>query len=129
MLQNLKAWLDRKREKKREALNFERKIVVTLSEGGISASYPEGEVLAISWDEVERVAIETNDSGPWGADFWWLLEGDGKRCAFPQGATGELEAMAAFPSHFPGFDHKAVSEANTCTSNARFLCWERGGAS
>ena len=35
--------------------------------------------------------IETNDSGPFGADVWWLLFGADDRIAvaFPQGATGE----------------------------------------
>jgi hypothetical protein len=128
MFERFTAWRRRRRQERREALLPERKIVVSFDESGISAAFPEGPALAIAWSEVERVAIETNDSGPWGADFWWLLEGEAKRCAYPQGATGELEAMAAFPSRFPGFSHTAVISANCSTSNARFLCWERGKA-
>jgi len=128
MFERLTAWLHGRRQERREALLPERKIVVRFDENGISAAFPEGQTEAIAWSEVQRVAIETNDSGPWGADFWWLLEGEAKRCAYPQGATGELEAMAAFPSRFPGFSHEAVTAANCSTSNARFLCWERGKA-
>jgi hypothetical protein len=73
---------------------------------------------------VNGVAIETNDSGPWGADFWWLLEGQAVRCTFPQGATGELEAVAQLSTRFPSFDYEAVLQANHCTSNARFVCWD-----
>ena len=107
---------------------FERRVVVRLDDHGITAAFPNGEILAIAWTEVRRVTIETNDSGPWGADFWWLLEGENGRCAYPQGATGELEALAAFPSKFPGFSHEVFIRANGSTWNARFLCWERGHA-
>jgi len=122
------AWRRRRHQERREALLPERKFVVSFDESGIAAAYPTGEIAAIAWSEVQRVAIETNDSGPWGADFWWLLEGETRRCAYPQGATGEIEAMAAFPFRFPGFDHEAFGAANRSTSNARFLCWERGKA-
>jgi len=128
MFQRLTAWLRRRRQERREALLFERKVIVSFDESGISAAFPEGPTEAIAWAEVQRVAIETNDSGPWGADFWWLLEGETRRCAYPQGATGELEAMATFPSKFPGFSQAAVIAANGSTSNARFLCWERAKA-
>ena len=128
MFESLTAWWHRRRQARREAVIAEGKVIVSFDESGIAATFPKGEVEAIAWSEVQRVAIETNDSGPWGADFWWLLEGEAKRCAFPQGATGELEAMATFPSRFPGFSHEAVISANCSTSNARFLCWERGKA-
>jgi hypothetical protein len=41
------------------------------------------------------VAFETNDTGPWGADVWWLLFGSDEQLAgvFPQGATGESSAL------------------------------------
>jgi hypothetical protein len=128
MFERLTALWHRRRQERLEALRFESKVIVSFDESGISAAFPEGPTEAIAWSEVQRVAIETNDSGPWGADFWWLLEGETKRCAYPQGATGELEAMAAFPSRFPGFSHEAFGAANCCTSNARFLCWERDKA-
>jgi hypothetical protein len=128
MFERFTAWRRKRRQERREALLPERKVVVSFDESGISAAFPGGPTEAIAWSEVQRVAIETNDSGPWGADFWWLLEGETRRCVFPQGATGDAEAMAAFPSRFPGFNHTAVIKANCSTSNARFLCWERGKA-
>jgi hypothetical protein len=128
MFERLTAFWHRRRQERREALRFESKVVVSFDESGISAAFPEGPTEAIAWSEVQRVAIETNDSGPWGADFWWLLEGETRRCAYPQGATGELEALKELPSRFPGFNHEAFGAANRCTFNARFLCWERGKA-
>lgn len=128
MLDNIVAWWRQRKEKRLAALMFESKIVVKITADGISAHYPDGKIEEIAWDEVERVAIETNDSGPWGADFWWLFEGNGKRCAYPQGATGEVEAMQSLPEFFPGFSHEVLIEANGCTTNKRFVCWERSHA-
>jgi hypothetical protein len=125
MIRELLAWFRRKREERVAALMFERHVVLRLDESGISASYPDGAVQAISWPEVDCVAIETNDTGPWGADVWWLLEGGNKRCAYPQGARGDPEALAEYQKRFPGFSDATVIEAMGCTSNARFVCWER----
>ena len=58
------------------------------------------------------MAISTNDSGPWGADFWWLLYGkDGElACAFPEMATGDKEAADMLIA-LPGFDFEAFGHA------------------
>lgn len=104
---------------------FERQVVVEVNDAGIAAAYPGGEIQRISWSEVQCVAIETNDSRPWGADVWWLLEGGASRCAYPGGATGEHEALAEYPKRFSGFSEAAVIEAMGSTSNARFVGWQR----
>ena len=128
MLNRLVAWFRRKREERTAALMFERKVLVHFNDEGISATYPDGRIETIAWPAVERIAIETNDSGPWGADVWWLVEGESARCAYPQGATGDPEALAEFPRRFLGFDDAKVIAAMGCTSNARFVCWERAPA-
>ena len=125
MIKGLVAWFRRKYEKRAAAVMFEQQVIVRLSEQGISAAYPDGTTQSIDWADVVRVAIETNDSGPWGADVWWLVEGERTRCAYPQGATGDPEALAEYPRRFPDFNHTKVIEAMGCTSNARFVCWER----
>lgn len=104
---------------------FERKVIVSWDENGVAVAYPSGERHATAWDAVNCVAIETNDSGPWGADVWWLLEGASDRVAYPQGATGDEGMLAELPKRFPGFNHEAVILAMGCTDNARFVCWER----
>ena len=114
-----------KKEACLDSLMFERKVVVRFDDDSISATYPTGEVESVEWQAIMRAVIETNDSGPWGADFWWILEGEVTRCTFPQGAAGELDAMEVFPIRFPGFDQDALDTANRSTSNERFVCWER----
>ncbi len=104
---------------------LERQVHVTWDETGVSARFPTGEVQAIDWMAVNVVAIETNDSGPVGADVWWLLEGSELLLAYPQGATGDEAMLEELPHRFPGFSQEAVIAAMGCTDNARFVCWER----
>src|SRR5688572_5617872 len=118
------AWFAKKRKERADAVMFERAVVVRFDDAGIAATYPDGRVEAIAWDDVDIVAVETNDSGPWGADVWWLLEGADQRCAYPQGATGDDEALAEFSRRLPGWSDTMI-RGMSCTSNARFVCWER----
>ena len=74
----------------------------------------------ISMSDLGAVHVETNDSGPWGADVWWVLsdiEGETK-VAFPQLATGEDRVLERLRL-LPGFEAKGMNSAE----NARFLCW------
>ena len=70
--------------------------------------------------DLAAVYVETKDNGPWGADVWWLLnDNTGQtKVAFPQYATGELEALFRL-QQLPGF---AIRGMNS-TDNARFECW------
>ena len=54
-------------------LNFESKWIVTVSEQGISCMRPNGIVESLTWDDLEVVAIETTDEGPFVADVFWFL--------------------------------------------------------
>ena len=70
--------------------------------------------------DLGAVYVETNDSGPWGADVWWLLhdkEGQAK-VAFPQMATGEKAALERLQL-LPGFEVRGMNS----TENGRFMCW------
>jgi hypothetical protein len=118
-------WISERLRQRKEAALFERAVVVQTDEQGISARYPDGTILSIHWDEVQCVAIETNDSGPWGADVWWLIEGNQSRCAYPGGATGDIDALKAMESRLTGFNDECVVQAMGCTSNRRFVCWQR----
>ncbi len=124
MLKSLIAWWKRKQQKRHDAVMFERHVVVSFSDEGVTVRYPKGEIQSIDWGSVLRIVIETNDSGPWGADVWWLLEGQDKRVAYPQGATGDPEMLEQYPVKFPGFKDEQVIKAMGCTDNARFVCWE-----
>jgi len=100
--------------------------VVTIEDDEIRVADPEGQLRGIAKAALAAVLIETNDSGPWGSDFWWLLLAADKSlgCAFPQGATGEKAAMEWLMA-LPGFDHAAMITASGSTSNAFFTVWER----
>jgi hypothetical protein len=121
MLHEVATWLASLRAKYSSRVPFEREVVVNTSDTGITAAYPTGTAQTIGWASISRIAVETNDSGPWGADVWWCLEGSSSSCSFPQGATGEAAAIDEIRQRFPGF---LVCGMNS-TSNARFVCWEQ----
>ena len=91
MFNRIAAWFARKKKERAEALMFERAIVVKFDQDNISAAYPDGKIQAIAWKDVQCIAIETNDTGPWGADVWWLREGTNDRCVYPHGSTGSSQ--------------------------------------
>ena len=85
---------------------------------------PRGQAMNVAIADLMGIAIETNDSGPWGADVWWLLFGkDGKLAyAFPQGASGETAALDRLMK-IPGFDYEEMIRAMVSTDNAVFPVW------
>ena len=106
----------------------EARVVVAVDEDFIRVTDEKGDTRAVAKAELTGVAIETNDSGPWGADVWWLLFGAGDRVdgVFPLGATGE-KAAVDYLIALPGFDHGAMVAAMASTDNAFFPLWRRDG--
>ena len=98
--------------------------VVSVSEEGIVSTHPDGTVQKLTRAELTEVAIETNSSGPWGADVWWSILGKeaNSRCVFPGGATGEPKVIE-WVHGLPNFDTEAFIRAMGSTSEARFVCW------
>jgi len=102
----------------------EAKFIVRIENNEVINERPEGKTERVSLAELKAVIIETNDTGPWGTDVWWILVGtDTAGCVFPGGATGEKEILEAMQK-LPGFDNEAFIQAMTSTSNQRFLCWK-----
>jgi hypothetical protein len=124
MLGRLAKWFRDRQLARRERLMPESQVVVTVDAESIRVASPDGTLHQVLWRDLVRVSIETNDSGPRDADFWWIVEGTRGRCSYPQGATGESEAMTALGDQ-PGFDWSAVTAASASTTNARFICWEK----
>jgi hypothetical protein len=104
----------------------EARWTVTLVDEEVRATDPEGKVTTLRLSDLIGVAIETNDTGPWGADVWWLLSGPGDRVAvaFPQGATGEQVVVDRLTG-LPGFDLSRMMDAMRSTDNAVFPVWKR----
>lgn len=102
----------------------ERQIVVEINHPEISASYPTGHKLVADLSDLVNVKIITNDSGPWGADVWFSFNSTNGRCRFPQGATGEDDAVE-FLLKLDGFDESRFIKAMGSTSNEEFICWQK----
>ena len=100
--------------------------IVATKPAHIQVTDHEGQIRRLAKADLVGVAIETNDSGPWGADVWWLLFGASDRlaCSFPQGATGESETLDYLTS-LPQFNHEQMTQAMCSTENAVFPVWRK----
>jgi hypothetical protein len=118
-------WFARKRDKAKRIMP-ERRWHVECEGEVLRATDDKLGVKQLAKLDLTGVIIETNDSGPWGADVWWLLFGADDRVAvaYPQGATGE-DAMLAYLMSLPGFDNEKMTEAMRSTDNAVFPVWRR----
>lgn len=115
--------------KRTARLQPEARWIVEAASDQLRVTDPAGTVQTLAKAELRGVAIETNDTGPWGADVWWLLFGadDHVACAYPQGATGE-NVMLDYLSALPGFDFAAMSAAMGSADNALFPVWRKNDA-
>jgi hypothetical protein len=104
----------------------EERTRVEFDDTGVRCVRPDGRTDSISWNELQLVAIETNDAGPYLEDFYYYLEGSEYGFYIPNAAQGHnvfvrrLQLLA-------GFDDDAFGKALGSTENARFVCWKRGG--
>ena len=119
-------WFKKKSAVAAPVPNPESKWKVTLDEDLISVQDESGQIRSVRKNDLGAVVIATNDSGPWGADVWWLLFDSGKQqaCSFPQGAEGE-EAAMDFLFTLPSFDYKQMVDAMGSTDEAFFPVWEK----
>jgi hypothetical protein len=108
-------------------LNFEAKWNVTVLEDEVSCTRPNGKVESLKWDDLEVLAVETTDEGPFVADVFWYLAGKTSGFVVPLGATGE-DALLKRLQALPGFDNEMLSTAMASTSNQRFILWRRDSA-
>lgn len=97
-----------------------RFVVVVTAEDEIVCRAPKQAEQRIGMADLGSVCVETNHSGPWGADVWWLLnDKDGQtKVAFPQLATGENAVLERL-KQLPGFEVRGMNSGN----NAEFICW------
>lgn len=97
-----------------------RFVVEVTANDEIICRAPKQAAQRIRMADLASVYVETNDSGPWGADVWWLLNDNigQTRVAFPHLATG-VEAALERLRQLPGFDVRGMNSGE----NARFICW------
>ena len=118
-------WFARTRDKAKRLMP-ESKWIVQCEGEVLRATDDKQSAKQLAKSDLTGVIVETNDSGPWGADVWWLLFGPDDRVAvaYPQGATGE-DAMLNYLMSLPGFDNEKMTEAMHSTDNAVFPVWRR----
>jgi hypothetical protein len=104
----------------------EARWIVECADEAIRVVDDRGEVRSLAKEALTGIVIETNDSGPWGTDLWWLLLGADERvaCIFPQGATGENHVLDYLMA-LPGFDLPRMALAMGSTDNATFPVWRK----
>jgi hypothetical protein len=78
----------------------------------------------ITWHDLSLVAIMTTGVGPFGNDFFWILEGANKRLAVANTTAGAQDLLAALQD-LPDFDNMAVLNASGSAEDRIFLCWRR----
>lgn len=102
---------------------------VVLADNLIRVRDEQGRLQFVGMSDLSAVVVETNDSGPWGLDVWWLLFDAREQlvCAFPQGAAGESGVLDRLMA-LPGFDYGQLSKAMRSTANDRFPVWWVGNA-
>lgn len=75
----------------------------------------------LAWQELRRVKVLTTDEGPFGTDFYFVLEGEGdKKLVIGQDEAGALLGRL---QELPGFNNEAFIDACGSTATAEFLCW------
>jgi hypothetical protein len=116
--------LERYLSEPRARLEPESGFMVRLSDSEVVCERPDGKVERVGWADLQKVEVVTTSDGPFAPDVFWVLHGTECGCAVPQGATGDRQLLERLQT-LPGFDNGAVIEAMTCTSDRRFVCWQR----
>ncbi len=79
---------------------------------------PGGDSSYIHLNDLRKVLVNSNDTGPWGYDVWYVLEGSKGKIAFPLETDGSEEVLALLLT-LPGFELRGMDS----TDNAWFECW------
>jgi hypothetical protein len=113
-------------EKKSPELLPEANWHISVDDTSFTVRDAQGAVAHLNMGDLSGVAIETNDTGPSGADLWWLLFGADDRVAiaFPGGATGE-KSVVDWLMKLPNFDYGQMIQAMSSTRVAVFPLWRK----
>jgi hypothetical protein len=103
----------------------EKAHVVSIDGDIITHQSPDGISESVRFDSLRAVVVETNDLGPFTADVFWILVGEGTSgCYIPQGATGDAQLLELLQT-LPGFDNEQFIASMGSTSCQKFLVWQR----
>jgi hypothetical protein len=83
-------------------------------------------VEAVRWDELERVEVLSQETGPDRKDLLFLLHGAGSNGVAIPGPLAESHGLVSLlQSRLPGFRGDQLAQALAATQRLSFLLWER----
>lgn len=122
IFRGIRDWWRKRRDYGKTPLEHE--FEVTVNERGLRVRHLDGHIESAIWEEISEVIAITNDSGPWGIDFWYVLTTPSGECTFPLGAIGYEPAVDWIQGR-PGLSVEEMTKAIRSTSNSEFLLWRK----
>lgn len=97
---------------------------IEMTDEKLTCTRSDGTIEEITWEELNKIEIHTNDCGPFIEDVYWVLHGNNRGCVIPQGAPDSTELLKRLQD-LPGFSNEKFMDAMACTDNNEFLIWEK----
>jgi hypothetical protein len=86
---------------------------------------------SVRWDELVKVDLLSNETGPGGKDHLFLLyggSGSGSGVAVPGSVAARHELAAVLERKLPGLRKEAIAQAQASTERKSWTLWERGAS-
>ena len=90
----------------------------------IAIKRPFRKPVSVRIDDLDEIAVETTDEGPFVEDVFWILKRGELRIRIGDPHPVFKMLMDRF-GKLEGFDWRPFTEAMSCTDNRYFLCWRR----
>lgn len=74
------------------------------------------------WSDLEEVAIETTDKGPFFEDVYYLLNFNKTKIRIEQAISGNIVSKL---QKLPNFNNEELIKSMLSTSNAIFILWKK----
>lgn len=114
----------KKNKESKENLLPESKWIVEFNDDSIKTIDYKAVEKTTKLNAIQKIIIETNDTGPWGTDVWWKIISENEFLTVPGGATGESEMLERF-QQLENFDNEQLIAAMTSIENKGFVVWQK----
>ena len=102
----------------------ESKFQIIMTEETITGIRDDGHKEEVTWKELSKIEIHTNDLGPFVEDVYWVLHGNERGCVIPQGAPDSGKLLDKLQK-LENFNNEKFINSMSCTENNQFIVWER----
>ncbi len=102
----------------------ESKFQIIITNEKVTGIRDDGQQEEVSWEELSKVEIHTNDLGPFVDDVYWVLHGKERGCVIPQGAPDSGKLLEKL-QELENFNNEEFINSMSCTENKQFIVWER----